>query len=278
MTEMLRKMKYRYLFLGVTLTLALSLIICTRLPMDRIVATTIAGTLSMYLFPVAWIVYHFRKDRVSMGEWLRPVRLKIGEIIAAAFFPELLGMGMLLLITVAITYFWPAGGLNEMPETTTGWGLTFLSAVVLAPLCEELIFRGFVLNKMLLRFSPAKAVILSSVIFGSLHLTMGISPAIVGAVLCIITMKYQSIIPGMVIHSLHNLAVVMIKYTGASSGESAVVITPAELLPLLIMAVVFVVIGLVWLVFFIRNNWHYTSAFGKQPPGDGDGVPGLVEE
>lgn len=271
MTEMLKEMKYRYLFLGVILTLALSLIACALLPFSRNYATTISGTLALYAFPLVWMGYYFRKYQLSVRVWLKPVRLKISETLAAAFFPELLGMAILLLITVGITAILPAGGLNELPETNTNWVLSFISAVILAPICEELIFRGFILNKMLLRFSPATAVIISSVIFGALHLTTGISPAIVGAVLCIIYMKYQSLIPCMIIHSIHNLAVVLIKYSAASSVDPTIQMTPADFPPLIILSGVFIALGLVWLVLFVRKNWHYASAFAlhvSPPPND----------
>lgn len=278
MTEMLKNMRVRYLIIGVILTLVLSLILCLLLPMSRIYATTIAGTLSLYAFPIAWILYHFRKSRISIREWLKPVRFKIRETIAAAFFPELLGMGILLLITVGIALIMPAGGPTEMTETTN-WGLTILSAVILAPFCEELIFRGFVLNKMLLRFTPGQAVILSSMIFGALHLSLGLSPAIIGGVLCIITMKYSSIIPGIVIHFIHNLVVVGIKYSAATGGDTASsVITPEMMLPLILFSAILIAIGLFWLVLFIRKNWHYATAFVQQNYGDDDATPGFVGE
>lgn len=266
MTEMLKKMKYRYLFLGVMLTLTLSLLAGTLLGLPSIYTTTISGNLALYAFPMIWIVYYFKKYRQSLREWLNPVKLKIGESLAAAFFPELLGMGILLLITVGLASILPADSFNNLPATNTNWGLYFFSAVVLAPICEELIFRGFILNKMLLRFSSVTAVVFSSVIFGALHLTTGISPAIVGAVLCIIYMKYRSVIPCMVIHSIHNLAVVLIKYSAATGTAASTALTPADIQPLIILAAVFIATGLAWLVFFVRKNWHYAIAFVE--PGE----------
>lgn len=277
MTEMLKKMKYRYLFLGVILTLALSLIGSALLKLPSLYATTLSGTLALYGFPLVWMGYYFRKYQLSFRVWLKPVRLKISETLAAAFFPELLGMGLLLLITIGITAILPAGGLNELPQTNNNWVLSFVSAVILAPICEELIFRGFVLNKMLNRFSPAKAVVLSSVIFGALHLTTGISPTIVGVVLCIIYMKYQSIIPCMVIHCIHNLAVVLIKYLAAMDTEASAQIAPADFQPLIILSGVFIALGLVWLVLFIRRNWHYATEFAAQNRPKPELLPDLSE-
>lgn len=277
MTEMLKNMKYRYLILGVILTLVLSLILLSLLRFRSPYITSFAGILSLYFFPLGWMFYHFKKYRLSFREWLTPIKFRISEIIAAAFFPELLGMGILLLITLGFTLLLPTGGFNELHETTTNWGLDIISAVILAPICEELIFRGFIFNKMLLRFSPAKAVILSSVIFGALHLTTGISPTLVGAVLCIIYMKYQSIIPCMVIHAIHNLAVTLIKYFAASDTNSTTQITPADFQPLVILSAVFIILGLIWLVLYIRKNWHYATEFACQQRKKQEYLPNFGE-
>lgn len=267
---MLKNMKYRYLILGVILTLALSLTLFTLLGLGSPYITSFAGTLSLYVFPIGWMFYHFKKHHLSFRLWLQPIKFKIRETIAAALFPEVLGVGILLLITLGITFIFPAGGFNELPETTTNtnWWLDFISAVVLAPICEELIFRGFIFNKMLIRFSPARAVLISSVIFGALHLTTGISPILVGMVLCVIFMKYGSLLPCMIIHSLHNLVVVLLKYFSSLSPDTSTEIIPADMPPLLIMSGIFVAIGLVWLVLFFRKNWHYAAEFKGRYHGD----------
>ncbi|WP_414151825.1 lysostaphin resistance A-like protein [Acetobacterium carbinolicum] len=267
---MLKNMKYRYLILGTILTLVLSLILFNLLGLASSYVMSFAGTLALYFFPIGWMLYHFKKHHVSLREWLQPIKFKIRETIAAALFPELLGMGILLLISLGIMFVLPAGVFNELSETTTNWGLYFISAVVLAPICEELIFRGFIFNKMLTRFSAAKAVIISSVIFGAMHLTTGISPTLVGMVLCVIFMKYGSLLPCMIIHSFHNLVVVLLKYFASLSTETATEITPADMPLLLIMAGIFITIGLVWLVLFFRKNWHYAAAFGQRYYGDKD--------
>ncbi|WP_148605713.1 CPBP family intramembrane glutamic endopeptidase [Acetobacterium tundrae] len=275
---MLKNMKYRYLILGVIFTLALSLILFTLLRLGRPYVTSFAGTLSLYFFPIGWMLYHFKKYHLSFLEWLQPIKFKIRETIAAALFPELLGMGILLLITLGITFILPAGGFNELPETTTNWGLDFVSTVVLAPICEELIFRGFIFNKMLTRFSPSKAVIISSVIFGAMHLSTGISPTLVGMVLCVIFMKYGSLLPCIAIHGLHNLVVVWFKYFSLLSSDTSTEIIPTYMPPLLIMSVIFVIIGLVWLVLFFQKNWHYATEFMQQYYGDKDLLSNYTEK
>ncbi len=47
---------------------------------------------------------------------------------------------------------------------------SFLTIVVVGPILEELIFRGIVLDGLLRKYSPMKAIIVSSVLFGFIHL------------------------------------------------------------------------------------------------------------
>ena len=48
--------------------------------------------------------------------------------------------------------------------------LMFIALVIAAPILEELIFRGIMLDGLLRIYSPTKAVIVSSLLFGLIHL------------------------------------------------------------------------------------------------------------
>lgn len=47
---------------------------------------------------------------------------------------------------------------------------TFLSIVIAAPILEELIFRGIILDGLLRKYAPVKSILISSLLFGFLHL------------------------------------------------------------------------------------------------------------
>lgn len=48
--------------------------------------------------------------------------------------------------------------------------LSFIAIVIAAPILEELIFRGIILDGLLKRYSPVKAILFSSFLFGLVHL------------------------------------------------------------------------------------------------------------
>lgn len=83
---------------------------------------------------------------------------------------------------------------------------TFLMIAVAAPLLEELVFRGIVLQGFLKRYSPAQAIIWSAVIFGVAHLNpwQFLAAFSMGLVIGWVYWKTNSILPGMLIHFINN--------------------------------------------------------------------------
>lgn len=121
-------------------------------------------------------------------------------------------IGLLLLVIVVID---PLENLLPVPD----WFLkimskvlsndiySFVSVVILAPIFEELICRGIILDGFLKKYSPRKAILWSSLIFGLMHLNpwqfMG---AFVGGLyIGWIYYRTQSIISCMLIHSVNNM-------------------------------------------------------------------------
>lgn len=90
--------------------------------------------------------------------------------------------------------------------------LFFLGAVVFAPIVEELLFRGILLRALLRRFTPAAAVLGSSVIFALVHYvgdpnTLPFLPALagLGAVLAVATLRTGDLSRAIWIHAGFNL-------------------------------------------------------------------------
>lgn len=82
------------------------------------------------------------------------------------------------------------------------WALT---AGVLAPFSEELIFRGILLNLWRRRWGTARAVLFSAIAFGAIHLHNAIYATIAGIFFALVYLKYRSLWPGTLLHSLYNL-------------------------------------------------------------------------
>ncbi len=83
-------------------------------------------------------------------------------------------------------------------------------ACIIAPITEELVFRGFCL-KNLSRFNQRFGILASSVIFGLVHanITQFIFATVIGIVLSYITIKANSIIPAIIVHFTVNTTVTL---------------------------------------------------------------------
>ena len=83
---------------------------------------------------------------------------------------------------------------------------SFLTAVVAAPILEELLFRGIILDGMLKRYSPAKAILLSSMLFGLVHINpvQVVNAFFLGLLLGWMYWKTGSLRPSMLMHAANN--------------------------------------------------------------------------
>lgn len=84
----------------------------------------------------------------------------------------------------------------------------FAYIIVLAPLFEELIYRGLVI-KMLASHNKTAAVLVSALAFGLMHgnIPQAASAFCTGIIYAIIALKFGTILPTVIIHSLNNLVV-----------------------------------------------------------------------
>jgi membrane protease YdiL (CAAX protease family) len=82
----------------------------------------------------------------------------------------------------------------------------FIAVVIIAPLFEEVLFRGFVFDRVERHFSPTAAVIVSGLLFGVYHLNIfqGTFASILGVVLGLSLLWTNSIRIPIIIHLVNN--------------------------------------------------------------------------
>lgn len=85
-------------------------------------------------------------------------------------------------------------------------GIFFFTAAVLAPVFEEIIFRGFLLPALTRYFPVSVAIILSSLLFAIAHLNVSeILPLFVlGSILGLVYSRSRNLLSSMILHSLWN--------------------------------------------------------------------------
>lgn len=92
--------------------------------------------------------------------------------------------------------------------------LMMIRSALLAPMLEELFFRGY-LQGALVRYGKMQAVAAVSLVFALMHGDLLILPhAAVGALLGLIVLKTDSILASMIVHGCYNLTILLLSYLG----------------------------------------------------------------
>jgi hypothetical protein len=101
---------------------------------------------------------------------------------------------------------------NDMKDQPLVFGLM---AVVAAPLLEEGLFRGIILNGYLKNYKPMHGIVVSSLLFGLIHgnLQQGIGAFILGLIFGWLYWQTKSLLPSILLHFANNgLATVGIQF------------------------------------------------------------------
>lgn len=107
-------------------------------------------------------------------------------------------------------------------------GIVFviIRALILAPIAEELVFRGLVFRRMKEYTSFWPSAIVSAALFGLYHMNLaqGIFAFLFGLVLAAMYDRYQNLLAPILMHFAANLLSVILEYTKASYPSVAVYI------------------------------------------------------
>ncbi|MCW6092561.1 CPBP family intramembrane metalloprotease [Clostridium sporogenes] len=84
--------------------------------------------------------------------------------------------------------------------------LMFISFIIIAPIFEEILMRGIILEGFLNKYKPVTAIIISSIMFGAMHLNIFqfVNATIGGLFLGVIYYKTRSLVLSIVAHMVNN--------------------------------------------------------------------------
>lgn len=160
-----------------------------------------------YLVSSAIVAVHYLKKKREIN--LENYYLRI-ESVSFSSWALILGvMTLMIIIVTPLLNLIPVPDwfLKIMKEVISDDRYSFLSVVIAAPIFEELIMRGIILDGFLKRYNPQKAILYSSIIFGLIHLNpwQFIDAFIGGLYIGWIYYRTRSIIPCIAIHVFNNL-------------------------------------------------------------------------
>lgn len=165
---------------------------------------------------IAFYLHRYKAKLATVG-WRK---FDIGKTIAYFFgFLVIFLLGVQLILTL-VSVLVP--GFNANQAQTNGIIstahqqpiLALISLVILPPMLEETLFRGFIFPALSKKMGLFWGAIVSSALFGIAHLQANISvyTFVLALVLCYLYVKLKSIVPGIFLHMLNNYLAFMMMY------------------------------------------------------------------
>ena len=171
----------------------------------------------LYGLIVVWTASQFRHHGVNfrrLAGWVQT---------GYNWWPSLGVVALLLLFSVAalwLVYYslslvWPSAAdwlLSQetvSPASENGAPMVFHSIfifelVVVAPILEELFFRGVLFTRWSVRWGMGRGIILSSLLFGVLHVNNVVGATVFGAVMALLYVRTGTLLVPMACHALYN--------------------------------------------------------------------------
>lgn len=161
------------------------------------------------------LIYGFKKSKAPLFE-VFPVRF-FNPLLLIFITTLLWATHNLLEIPSALldkylpapSWFWEM--FNKIFEDDFGWWGAFLKVAVIAPVVEELIFRGLILQGFRKNYNGFTAVVMSALLFALFHLNPWQFPAtfVLGLLLGWIMLRTNSIVLAILGHSINNFLVLL---------------------------------------------------------------------
>ena len=164
---------------------------------------------------------------------LIPISRKIPYFPACLVPLGMIGLGLSVIFSEVdnfVRFFFPASDwfVKIMMEITSNGLASFVALVIVAPLTEEIFFRGVVLSGFLKRYSPAAAIVLSAILFSIIHLNLYqmIGAFGIGLIFAWMRIVSGSLWPSIYLHALTNgtaffIAVIGLDIPGYSFGDGS---------------------------------------------------------
>jgi uncharacterized protein len=138
--------------------------------------------------------------------------------------------------------------------------LLFILTIVVAPMCEELVFRGILLQRWATKWNPPIALILTSLLFGALHVNI-VGIGLLGLVAGLLYYQTKSLWAPIALHAINNtVASLSLLPTGKAIESGSPEALEQAIAQGWITGLFCIVVSLPWLLRFLIKNWPRKDA------------------
>lgn len=284
-----------WMILGGLLLLVAVYLVSLATPLDPGDPATgeVAFMLSLYGALLAWIVWACRRSGISLRRlvgrlpaghnWLVMAGLLAVTMIFSIGSWEVFAYGLAVAAPGVLEFLLEA--VESMPDPTLAYQLAMtVVAVVLAPVIEEVLFRGVLLNRWAVKWSVGKAVAATSIAFGILHANpVGIT--VVGLVAAVLYLRTGTLLVPIAFHAANNLVATILDFMMGPLEPMDVAAEIQEIRDagLGLWGVAVVAVTLPVLVWYLRRHWPERGARipylvdAQAAEDEGDAGPGIAE-
>lgn len=207
-----------------------------------------------YTYYIGYRIF-FKKYKIKLFEFKKIDSKKILN----CFLSIIIGFILTRFIWILWELFLSKVGYVPIEDGNELYFIGIIFTTILAPIIEEIVFRGWIL-KALQKYGNIVAITLSSLAFGIYHgtATQSVPAIFIGVIFAILTIKYKSIVPSIIVHLLSNTLSIVLE-----------VIEDFKFVSLLIkvFSVIFIVLSIViiiyYLIIYIKKILNKSSDFWK---------------
>lgn len=173
----------------------------------------------VYVIVIAYVLFRCRKGISGLSGDISNLYSKISFKTCTLILVTniILAIALGIVMNYLLTYYpfldyMPSYEMEEAAGLTLAYLVMAVDVAIIAPISEEFIFRGILLNRLDKKLPMIVAILLSSLLFGFLHGASGfISAFIFGVCMCIVYLKTQNILVSISIHFLNNLLALILE-------------------------------------------------------------------
>lgn len=172
--------------------------------------------LILFLLPILFITKVYEADVKEIGLTLRDLRKNIG----LGFIAGILFSIFASIADFVVTYILGPGHIHpihpdmqklENADSLIGYSAVLISGILIAPISEEVYFRGFTYTILKKRFGKIAGIILSSLLFAVVHLNYlwwTVPVFVIGIGLALLFERTSSLVSVIIAHATINLLAV----------------------------------------------------------------------
>jgi membrane protease YdiL (CAAX protease family) len=223
-----------------------------------------------YLVPGCWVFLDARKKKIDFvklaGATVQAKNFRV--ILPAVFFLWVTSLGCVWLEHFPLSYVFPElvqkflieadnfGFVHEGRYCLAVNGVSLFAIVIVAPVVEEFVFRGFLLTRWASIWGASRAIIVTSVLFGLLHPDNFFGTTVVGMVLSLLYMRTRTLLIPILVHMLNNLVVgILVLYDLFVESDRAVEYSIGDFRDEWWIGALALAVGLPWTITYIKKNW-----------------------